>query len=179
MKKIIYLFLCLCFIVSIAACKDDPITEPEPEDEIKFVLDGSVFNNQFVSFNDFFAEQTTVGYIDSLQTTEIKTIAQFNNSPVSFWLRFPNQNTGSYTYNEPNPPQIDYPANDKYFEIKLGNDTLLGGIAIQQINLNISQYDTVGGRIKGNFEGAVYDYSTGTEALVSVENGEFDMKRQF
>lgn len=178
MKYLCSLFIVLCLA---GACKDDPIViDPvEIDDEVKFILDGSIFNNQFISFSDFLESQTSVGYIDSINATEVKTLAQFNNSPVSFWLRFPGKTVGLRTYNEPNPPLFDYPADNKYFEVKIGNDTILGGLAIQQINLNVLQYDTIGGRIKGTFSGVVYDYTTGIEAFVEVKNGEFDMKRKF
>ena len=178
MKYLFVLFaVALC---GLSACKDDPILTPDPtDDEIKMILDGSGFDNQFISFNDFWDSQSSVGYLDSLDATEVKAIAQFNNSPVSFWLRFPGEGTGNYTYNEPIPPQLDYPAEDKYFELVIGNDTTLGGIAIQQIDLQIEQYDTIGGRIKGSFEGAVYDYSSGTETVVQISNGVFDMRRRY
>lgn len=178
MKYFIYFSLILCLV---AACKDDDPVVPDItiEDKIKCTLNGSVFSNQFISFNDFQETQTHAGYIDSIDASEIKALAQFNNSSVSFWLRFPGKIVSSYTYNEALPPTFDYPTDSKYFELKIGNDTLLGGIAIQQINLNVSQYDTIGGRIKGTFSGKVYDYTTGSEQLVDINNGQFDIKRAF
>ncbi len=177
--KYLYCLLMLG-IALLPACKDDdPIVDPTAENEIKCTLNGSVFSNKFITLNDFLDTETSVGYIDSLDATQVKTIAQFNNSPVQFLLLFPNQGTGSYTYSEPTFPVTAYPAADKYFELSIGNDTLLGGLAIQQINLNISQYDSIGGRIKGTFNGVVYDYTTGSELPVTISNGQFDMERQY
>lgn len=181
LRPIFWLFIIAIGVSCLNACKDDTL-DPEPtdgENEIKYTLNGSVFNNKFVSYNDFLESATTVGYIDSINATEIKAVAQFNNSPVSFWLRFPGKNTGSFTYNEPTFPVTEYPADNKYFELTFSNDTILGGLAIKQINLNIAQYDTVGGRIKGTFNGSIYDYTSGNELLVTVSNGQFNLIRQY
>lgn len=171
-----------------SSCKKDDDDTDTPVDTSNVVQDNSSvsfkvnggpssLNNKHVIFSNFFVDETFAGYDDSIQGTQIRAVALWNNSPVYLDMRLPDTIAKFYQFVEPtdlNNPS--YPTINNYFELRLPGIAPL--VLPKFVNIKVTQYDAIGGRIKGTIGGTFYDYSmNGEEMLITLSEGMFDIKR--
>lgn len=185
MQRHYYLLAYICAIVfsTLWGCdknNDDPNnntpgdTTIVADNEVTFKVNGgpSTINGKTVFFTNFFLDETHAGRVDSLNATILEAVALWDNNPVYLNIMLPDTIAKFYKFEETFPPT--FPTVNKQFEI------IINGFPLQQIayvNIKITEYGAVGGRIKGTINAKMYDYSQGAEAVVFINEGEFNFLR--
>lgn len=157
----------------------DDTTTVVLENELNFRLIGGpdAIDNKTVLFSNFYTQQTNAGYNASIGGTEIEAVAQWNNTPAYLHLLLPDTLAQFYKFEETLPPTYPtYPTNNKYIQVQLQGALPLE--VIKFMNIKITEYGPVGGRIKGTLNGSFYDYTeTPAGTTVNLVEGEFDFLR--
>lgn len=179
MKKILILAILVVFTLFFqTSCEKEPDTPPvvinETPQEVSFIINGgTTYNNKYITFSNFNAVVTQSSFNDTTGISTVKALGQWDNLNVFMEVFFPNDTTGFYLIEEPQPPLFEIP-DDRFFRLILGSNEMY----LKYINLIITQYGKPGERIKGTFNGQMYDYSAnGNGELIYINNGKFDIIR--
>lgn len=171
-----YLFVVLTSVFLIACDKEENTDTGENQEvvnELSYVIfGGTSFNNKFVSFNDFVPDINEAGFVDSIGLSRLFSAAQWNGEFVSLDIYFPTTEIGHYFMQAPEPPDFVIDP-EHFFKAEIGANEFY----MRYINVYIDEYGEVGERIIGRFDGQVYDFSTGQQELLSINNGEFNLLR--
>jgi len=188
MQKVVHAYSLILAVVAIiiasfGACSETtevppPVLAPvDSSNVVSFEAHGGNedLDNKFVSFNDFNTTVTQAGYIDSLGVTEISVLGQWQDEVAYMELIFPGNELATFFLEEPQPPNFE-PTSGEYFYLRVQGTT---DLHLKYMNVFVTEYGEIGERIKGTFNGMMYEYSTGEEQTVSVQNGTFNLLRTF